>query len=119
MLTEAHQRGLLTHPDTAHTLLALVQPSPTDPAYWTEQILHHTVVRTARTAAHQIRAYTDDPATTVSQLLIGARRALSEVTGAHRHWQHQHTPPTPQPSGPRTTTRAPIARTGLTPRPGS
>ncbi len=110
VLTEAQQRGLLTHPDTVNTLLALVQPSPTDPAYWTDQILHHTVVRTARTAADRIRAYTDDPATTVSQLLIGARRALSEVTGAHRRWQLQCLPPTPQPPGPVTTARAPTAR---------
>ncbi|MFJ4876565.1 DnaB-like helicase N-terminal domain-containing protein [Streptomyces sp. NPDC088745] len=115
VLTEAQQRGLLTRPDTAQSVMALVQPNPDDPAYWTEQILHHTVLRTARTAAHRIRAYTVDPATTAHQLLIGTRRALAEVTGAHRRWQLQRTPPAPPPSRPPVTVRAPTARTAPPP----
>ncbi|MCX5203169.1 replicative DNA helicase [Streptomyces sp. NBC_00237] len=107
VLGEAEHQGLLTSHVTPQTVLALVQPSPDDPVYCAEQILQQSLLRSARLAAHHIRAYANDPVNTVHQLLIGSRRALAPVTAAHRRWQYLHHPPPPP--GP-ATARAPVTR---------
>ncbi|WP_433549097.1 DnaB-like helicase N-terminal domain-containing protein [Streptomyces sp. CA-294286] len=90
---EAQQNGLLGDELSSKDLLDLLRNPVGSPEYWAEHVLQQALLATARTAAHRIGAYTDDPATTPGQLISGTRRALAEVQAIHGRWQRARRPP--------------------------
>lgn len=112
VLWEAQQRGLLASGAEPAELLDLLGAPAGSAEYWGERILQRSVLATARHVGLRIEAFTDDPATTPYQLIIGSRRALAELSAARARWHHA-TSPAP------TTTPAPApARAAAPPRAG-
>ncbi|MER7986552.1 DnaB-like helicase N-terminal domain-containing protein [Streptomyces noursei] len=99
VLWESQHRGLLASgAQPAEVLRALAAPAAGDPHYWGEQILHRSLLTTARHVARHIEALTDDPATTPQQLLLGSRRALASLNAVRARWHQANSPaPTPPP----------------------
>ncbi|MFD7320569.1 DnaB-like helicase N-terminal domain-containing protein [Streptomyces sp. NPDC059875] len=97
VLWEAQQRGLLTHGTEPKELLYLLGTPAGSPEHWGERILERSVLATAHQVACRIEAFTDNPATTPYQLVIGSRRALADLTAIRIRWQ-QATSPSPAPA---------------------
>ncbi|MFJ3620637.1 DnaB-like helicase N-terminal domain-containing protein [Streptomyces iakyrus] len=103
VLWEAQQRGLLTTGIGPAHLLDLLSGTAGSPQYWGERILQRAVLRTAQDACHRIEAFTEDPATTPYQFVVGSRRALAELSAVRTRWNRASTPaPTTSPPGTRT-----------------
>ncbi|MEV7064291.1 DnaB-like helicase N-terminal domain-containing protein [Streptomyces collinus] len=103
VLWEAQQRGLLTTGvDPAH-LLGLLTGTAGSPQYWGDRILQRAVLRTAQNVGHLIETFTNDPATTPYQVVVGSRRALADLHTLRTRWNHANTPaPTTSPARART-----------------
>jgi hypothetical protein len=121
VLWEAQQRGLLTTGVEPAELLNLLGTPAGSPQHWGEHILQRSVLATARQVGFCITAFTEDPATTPYQLVIGSRRALADLSAVRTRWQHATSPaPTTRPArarataapraGPPRTTAPPAAR---------
>ncbi|WP_043267048.1 DnaB-like helicase N-terminal domain-containing protein [Streptomyces sp. CT34] len=102
ILWEAQQRGLLTADTEPAELLDLLgAPAVGSPHYWGERVLQHSLLATAHHVALRIEAFTDDPATTPYQLVVGSRRALADLAAVRTRWHHATSPapaPTHQPT---------------------
>ncbi|MCX2969478.1 MULTISPECIES: DnaB-like helicase N-terminal domain-containing protein [Streptomyces] len=104
VLWEAQQRGLLTTGVDPAELLDLLGTPAGCPQHWGEQILQRAVLATAHHVGRRIEAFTDDPATTPYQLVIGSRRALADLSAVRTRWQHAASPaPTTKPARARAT----------------
>ncbi|WP_327743350.1 replicative DNA helicase [Streptomyces europaeiscabiei] len=104
VLWEAQQRGLLTYGAEPAELLDLLGSPAGSAEYWGERILQRSLLTTAHNVGRRIEAFTDDPATTPYQLILGSRRALADLSAARARWHHTASPaPTPTPAR----TRAP------------
>ncbi|MFJ2847486.1 DnaB-like helicase N-terminal domain-containing protein [Streptomyces griseofuscus] len=121
VLWEAQQRGLLTPGIEPADLLDLLGAPAGSPQYWGERILQRSLLATARRVGQRVEAFSDDPATTLYQLVVGSRRALAELSAVRTRWHHATSPaPTPLPArtratappraGPLRTTAPPTAR---------
>ncbi|MFI6808136.1 DnaB-like helicase N-terminal domain-containing protein [Streptomyces luteogriseus] len=121
VLWEVQQRGLLTPGIEPAELLDLLGAPAGSPQYWGERILRRSLLATARQVGQRVEAFTDDPATTPYQLIVGSRRAIAELSAVRTRWHHATSPaPTPLPAltratappraGPPRTTAPPAAR---------
>ncbi|MEU3529133.1 DnaB-like helicase N-terminal domain-containing protein [Streptomyces sp. NPDC038707] len=111
VLWQAQQHGALGNtPDAREVLGFLAKPDVSAP-YLAERILHRSVLATAHHVGRRIEAFTDDPANSPYQLVVGSRRALAELTAIRTRWQQATSPATGPP--PRTT--PPARRTGPAP----
>jgi replicative DNA helicase len=104
VLWEAQQRGLLASVSEPREVLDLLAGPAGSPGHWGERVLQRSVLATAHQVGRRIEAFTDDPATTPYQLLIGSRRALADLSAVRTRWHHA-TAPAP------TTRRAPTRAT--------
>ncbi|MFF8482008.1 DnaB-like helicase N-terminal domain-containing protein [Streptomyces antibioticus] len=118
VLWEAQQRSLLDHASKPGEVLHLLSEPAESVEQWGKRILHRSLLTTADHAGRRIQAYTDDPATTPFQLVVGARRALADIGAVRTRWQHATaTVPPPQPrqapptrAGPPATATAHLSR---------
>ncbi|WP_405889846.1 replicative DNA helicase [Streptomyces sp. NBC_00133] len=115
MLWEAQHRGLLTKDIASADLIALVSTPVSSPEHWGERILQRALLSQAHAVALRIETFTDDPANTPHQLIMGSRRALADLTALRARWQRTTLqPPTAaRPRAPRTPT---VSRAGPPPR---
>ncbi|WP_319246507.1 DnaB-like helicase N-terminal domain-containing protein [Streptomyces sp. MB09-02B] len=116
---EAQQRGLLTPGTEPAELLGLLKAAAGSAEYWGERILQRSVLAIAHQVGLRITAFTDNPATTPNQLILGSRRALADLSAVRTRWQHATTATPPQQrrrpavttrAGPPTTTAAHTAQ---------
>ncbi|MBT2511663.1 replicative DNA helicase [Streptomyces sp. ISL-98] len=91
-LWEAQHRGLLDAGTEPRELLALLAGPAGSPEHWGERILQRSVLGTAHHIGWRIEAFTDDPATTPYQLVVGSRRALADLSAVRTRWQHATSP---------------------------
>ncbi|WP_330347827.1 DnaB-like helicase N-terminal domain-containing protein [Streptomyces sp. NBC_00582] len=104
VLCEAQQRGLLVSGAQPAELLDLLSAPAGSAEYWGERILQRSVLTTAHRVGRRIEAFTDDPATTPYQLILGSRRALAELSAVRARWHHATSPaPTTTPARTRAT----------------
>ncbi|MFE9308090.1 DnaB-like helicase N-terminal domain-containing protein [Streptomyces sp. NPDC006706] len=104
VLWEAQQRGLLTSEVEPTELLKLLGAPAGSPQHWGELILQRSVLTTAHQVGCRIEAFSDDPATTPYQLVVGSRRALAGLSAVRTRWHHATSPaPTPLPAHTRAT----------------
>lgn len=92
VLWEAQHRGLLASglaPDEVVTLMSAPAGSP---EHWGTRVIERALLARAGEVARRIGAYTDDPATTVHQLITGSRRALADLTAIRTRWHRATTP---------------------------
>lgn len=94
VLWEAQHCGVLGT-RTPRELLGLLEGSVGSPEHWGERVLQRSVLATARHIGIRIEAFTDDPATTPYQLVVGSRRALADLSAVRARWQHATYPPSP------------------------
>ncbi|MFD4767279.1 DnaB-like helicase N-terminal domain-containing protein [Streptomyces niveus] len=121
VLWEAQCHGIAGTAEPRELLGLLSDPDGCDPDYWGEQILQRSLLTTAHHTGRRIEMLTDDPATTTYQLVVGARRALADLSAVRVRWHHATTPvPTNSPArnrysappraGPPPTTAPPAVR---------
>ncbi|WP_413100256.1 DnaB-like helicase N-terminal domain-containing protein [Streptomyces sp. Inha503] len=110
VLWEAQQRGHLTPGTDPTDLLDLLGAPVGSPEHWGERMLQRSLLATAHHTGHRIEAFTDDPATTPYQLVVGSRRALANLSAIRSRWHHA--------TAPEPTTRHAPARATATPRAG-
>lgn len=104
VLWEAQQHGLLNARTVPKELLDLLAVPVGAPEHWGERILQRSVLATAHQAGRHIEAFTDDPATTPYQLVVGSHRALADLSAVRTRWQHATAPePTRRPARTRAT----------------
>ncbi|MFC9545835.1 DnaB-like helicase N-terminal domain-containing protein [Streptomyces sp. NPDC056956] len=114
VLWEAQHKDLLAAEITPRALLDLLDTPPGgSPHYWGERILKRAVLTTAHRIGTRIAAFTDDPATTPYQLVVGSRRALADLTSLRTRWERANHP-TP-PTGPAHSRTSPPPRAGPPP----
>ncbi|MFD7517415.1 DnaB-like helicase N-terminal domain-containing protein [Streptomyces niveus] len=122
VLWEAQHHGIAGTAEPRELLGLLSDPDGCDPEHWGEQILQRSLLTTAHHTGRRIEKLTDDPATTTHQLVVGARRALADLSAVRVRWHHATTPaPTnsrarnrysaPPRAGPPPTTAPPAVRT--------
>ncbi|GHH29402.1 DnaB-like helicase N-terminal domain-containing protein [Streptomyces rubradiris] len=111
VLWQAQQRGVLNGVDDPREVLGFLTRPDVSAPYLGERILRRSVLATAHHAGRRIEAFSDDPANSPYQLVVGSRRALAELTAIRTRWQQATSPATGPP--PRTT-RA-VRRTGPAP----
>ncbi|MFD9715775.1 DnaB-like helicase N-terminal domain-containing protein [Streptomyces sp. NPDC059076] len=118
VLWEAQHRGLLRDTSAQHVLNLLAIPAGSV-EHWGENVLQRALLHQARTTAERIRAYTEDPANSVHQLVIGSRRALADLTAIRTRWERTTSRTPGRSRAPRTTaaTRAGPLRTTAPGRP--
>ncbi|MEU2266011.1 hypothetical protein ABZ568_06105 [Streptomyces olindensis] len=92
VLWETQYRGLLTSGVQPPKLLNLLGAPAGSPQHWGERILQRSVLATAHHVARRIEAFTDDPVTTPSQLVVGSRRALADLAAVRTRWHHATSP---------------------------
>ncbi|MEU9189258.1 DnaB-like helicase N-terminal domain-containing protein [Streptomyces sp. NPDC048484] len=95
VLWEAQHRGLLGPGAGPRQLLDLLAGPAGSPEHWGERILQRHLLATTRHIGRRIEAFTDDPATTPYQLVVGSRRALADLTAVRTRWQHATSSPAP------------------------
>ncbi|MFF2189647.1 DnaB-like helicase N-terminal domain-containing protein [Streptomyces sp. NPDC058155] len=121
VLWEAQHHGIAGTAEPRELLGLLSEPDACDPEHWGEQILQRSLLTTAHHTGRRIETLTDDPATTTYQLVVGARRALADLSAVRVRWHHATTPaPTNSPArnrysatpraGPPPTTAPPAVR---------
>lgn len=57
--------------------------------------MQRSLLATTRHIGQRIEAFTDDPATTPYQLVVGSRRALADLSAMRTRWQHATSSPAP------------------------
>lgn len=121
VLWEAQHHGIAGTAEPRELLGLLSDPDGCDPEHWGEQILQRSLLTTAHHTGRRIETLTDDPATTTYQLVVGARRALADLSAVRIRWHHATTPPpanapahkrisAPPRAGPPPSTAPPAAR---------
>ncbi|MFI6289317.1 DnaB-like helicase N-terminal domain-containing protein [Streptomyces sp. NPDC051018] len=121
VLWEAQHHGLLGPSLPPRELLDLMATPAGAAEHWGERVLLRSLLHQARTAGLRIRAYTDDPATSVHQLVTGSRRALADLTAVRARWHHATHPaptarPVPQSASARAGPRPPHTKPATTAR---
>ncbi|MEU5626214.1 DnaB-like helicase N-terminal domain-containing protein [Streptomyces tendae] len=118
VLWEAQQRGLLDDgSDPGEVLRMLTEPAGSV-GHWAERALQRSLRATAEHTGRRIETYAGDPANTPFQLVVGARRALADITAVRTRWRHatgtvppqRQRPAPPTRAGPPTTMAARTAR---------
>lgn len=92
VLWEAQHRGLLGAGAGPSELLDLLAGPVGSPDSWGERILQRSVLGIAHHIGRRIAAFTEDPATTPYQLVVGSRRALADLSAVRARWQHATSP---------------------------
>ncbi|MGX1761958.1 DnaB-like helicase N-terminal domain-containing protein [Streptomyces lydicus] len=92
VLWEAQHRGLLSAGPEPSELLDLLARPVGSAECWGERILQRSVLGTAHHTGQRIEAFTEDPATTPYQLIVGSRRALADLSAIRTRWQHATSP---------------------------
>lgn len=93
VLWEARQRGLLSRPRAEpRELLDFLAGSVGSTEHWGERVLQRHLLATSRHIGRRIEAFTDDPATTPYQLVVGSRRALADLSAVRARWHHATSP---------------------------
>ncbi|MCL7493827.1 replicative DNA helicase [Streptomyces sp. MCA2] len=92
VLWEAQHRGLLSAGPEPSELLDLLASPLGSAECWGERILQRSVLGTAHHIGRRIEAFTEDPATTPYQLVVGSRRALADLSAIRTRWQHATSP---------------------------
>ncbi|MFE1199575.1 DnaB-like helicase N-terminal domain-containing protein [Streptomyces olivaceoviridis] len=119
VLWQAQQRGVLTSTTDPQEVLGFLAKPDVSAPYLGERILHRSVLATAHQVGRRIESFTDDPANSPYQLVVGSRRALTELTAIRTRWQQATSPATRPPprttraarrTGPAPTTAAPAGR---------
>ncbi|MFE3901276.1 DnaB-like helicase N-terminal domain-containing protein [Streptomyces sp. NPDC059153] len=110
VLWEAQHRGLLDTGARPRELLDLLDGTAGSPEYWGERILQRSVLASAHHIGLRIEAFTEDPATTAYQLVVGSRRALADLSAVRTRWQ--------QAASPASTSKAARTRATAAPRAG-
>lgn len=106
VLWEAGQRGLMNGNSDPNSLLRMLAEPAGSVEHWAERTLQRSLLATAEHTGRRIAAYTEDPANTPFQLVIGARRALADISAIRTRWQHATGATPPQQRRPVPTTRA-------------
>ncbi|MFI8489496.1 DnaB-like helicase N-terminal domain-containing protein [Streptomyces rubrogriseus] len=118
VLWEAQQRGLLDDGYEPGTVLRLLAEPAGSVGHWAARALQRSLLAAAEHTGRRIEAYAGDPANTPFQLVVGARRALADISAVRTRWQHatraaptqQRRPAPAIRAGPPTTTAAHAAR---------
>ncbi|MFJ6752145.1 DnaB-like helicase N-terminal domain-containing protein [Streptomyces sp. NPDC091266] len=92
VLWEAQHRGLLGAGAEPRELLDLLAEPAGSPQSWGERILQRSVLGVSHHVGRRIEAFTEDPATTPYQLVVGSRRALADLSAIRTRWQHATSP---------------------------
>ncbi|MEU9411698.1 DnaB-like helicase N-terminal domain-containing protein [Streptomyces sp. NPDC048281] len=119
VLWEAQQRGLLDDGSDPGEVLRMLTEPAASVEHWGERALQRSLLTTAEYTGQRITAYAGDPANTPFQLVVGARRALADISAVRTRWQHATTaapPPRPQPA-PTTRAGPPTTRAAHTAHP--
>ncbi|MDJ0464716.1 DnaB-like helicase N-terminal domain-containing protein [Streptomyces sp. H27-C3] len=95
VLWEARHRGLLGPGAEPQELLELLAGPVGSSEHWAERVLQRSLLTTIRHVGRRIEAFTDDPATTPYQLVVGSRRALADLSAVRTRWQHATSSPAP------------------------
>jgi replicative DNA helicase len=106
VLWEAQQRGLLDDGSEPGEVLRMLAEPAGSVEHWGERALQRSLLATAEHTGQRIEAYAGDPANTPFQLVVGARRALADISAVRTHWQHATGTAPPQRRRPAPTTRA-------------
>jgi hypothetical protein len=115
VLWEAQHRGLLEPGADPRELLDLLTGPVGSPEHWGERVLQRSVLTTAHHTGRSIEAFTQDPATTPYQLVVGSRRALADLSAVRTRWEHATSPslaPTDRPGRARATRATGVPRAG-------
>ncbi|MGW5096399.1 DnaB-like helicase N-terminal domain-containing protein [Streptomyces nodosus] len=118
VLWEAQQRGLLDDGREPGEVLRLLAEPAGSVEHWGERALQRSLLAMADHTGRRITVYAGDPANTPFQLVVGARRALADISAVRTRWQYATGTAPPQRrrpaptirAGPPTTTAAPAAR---------
>ncbi|MFE5934203.1 DnaB-like helicase N-terminal domain-containing protein [Streptomyces sp. NPDC056470] len=97
VLWEAQHHGLLASGFAPDEVVTLMSAPAGSPEHWGTRVIERALLARAGEVARRIGAYTDDPATTVHQLITGSRRALADLTAIRTRW-HQATAPLATPA---------------------
>ncbi|RZU14395.1 DnaB-like helicase N-terminal domain-containing protein [Streptomyces sp. BK239] len=106
VLWEAQQRGLLDDGSEPGEVLRMLAVPAGSVEHWGERVLQRSLLATTEHAGRRIEAYAADPANTPFQLVVGARRALADISAVRARWQHATGATPPQRRRPAPTTRA-------------
>ncbi|MFD6434349.1 DnaB-like helicase N-terminal domain-containing protein [Streptomyces venezuelae] len=106
VLWEAQQRGLLDGRSEPGEVLRMLAEPAGSVEYWGERALQRSLLAIAEHTGQRIKAYAADPANTPFQLVVGARRALADISAVRTRWQHASGVTLPQRRRPAPTTRA-------------
>ncbi|MFF7337411.1 DnaB-like helicase N-terminal domain-containing protein [Streptomyces sp. NPDC008163] len=115
VLWAAQQHGVLDDGTPPHDVLALLTETSGAADYWAERVLQRSLLTTAALSAQRIAASAAVPSTTPFQLVIGARRALSDLAAVRTRWQHATSPTPPPRPRPATAARAGPPTTAVRP----
>ncbi|MFI7182088.1 DnaB-like helicase N-terminal domain-containing protein [Streptomyces anthocyanicus] len=118
VLWEAQQRGLLDDGREPGEVLRMLAEPAGSVGHWAERALQRSLLATAEHTGRRIETYAGDPAHTPYQLVVGARRALADITAVRTRWRHatgtfppqRPRPAPPTRAGPPTTMAARTAR---------
>ncbi|MGK9462174.1 DnaB-like helicase N-terminal domain-containing protein [Streptomyces sp. G6] len=92
VLWEAQQRGLLDDGSQPGEILRMLAEPAGSVEHWGERTLQRSLLATAEHTGRRIQAYAGDPANTPYQLVVGARRALADITAVRTRWQQATAP---------------------------
>lgn len=106
VLWEAQQRGLLDDGSEPAKVLRMLAAPAGSVEHWGERALQRSLLATAEHTGRRIEAYASDPTNTPFQLVVGARRALADISAVRTRWQHATGATPPQQRRPAPTTRA-------------
>ncbi|MEC3997135.1 DnaB-like helicase N-terminal domain-containing protein [Actinacidiphila sp. DG2A-62] len=116
VLWQVWQDGALGESDPADLLAVLQRPAgPAD--HWARRIHQRALLTAAKTAGHHITTLTGDPTRAPHHLILGARRALSELAQVTRRRAPPPADPPPAPRPPALAARRNTAPAGRAPAP--
>ncbi|QNA72125.1 replicative DNA helicase [Streptomyces sp. So13.3] len=116
LLWEAQHRRLMAAGADPREVLGLLAGPLGSPDHWGERVLQRSLLATAQHTSQVIYAFTNDPATTPNQLVVGSRRALADLSAVRTRWHHATAPVPAHPPHPNKPRRAPHASGAGPPR---
>ncbi|MEU0651423.1 DnaB-like helicase N-terminal domain-containing protein [Streptomyces albogriseolus] len=104
VLWEAQQCGILDLRADPRDVLNLLAESAGSSQHWGERMLQRSLLAVAHDIGRRVEAFTNDPASTPYQLVVGSRRALADLSAVRTRWYHATSPArTTQPARSRAT----------------